>query len=307
GLGEDLGNLVNGSVQTTAQQVLRPATGLASEVPNTLSIHTGESGILTAPETGASSTTEAGAMIETRSVSTMYSAAETSIEAFMSRYAMFSAFDLRTGSTAANGEYRILDLRFSEESSTHKALVAKYRMFTYLRMGYDVVAIVSPKANIRDRVHMSSPPKFQMMFIPPGCPAPRLVDGPEWYLPTTPSVYFSVDQPPASLRLPYMGVMSTFASRYDGFYSFQTTNPHSYGYFPGNDIGKLAIRAVTDGVTANSDLVDYRVVIFARPTMIRAWLPRPIKSLKTQVSVSRSKGRVIFTDDDDADQLLIGQ
>lgn len=307
GLGEDLGNLVNGSVQTTAQQVLRPATGLASEVPNTLSIHTGESGILTAPETGASSTTEAGAMIETRSVSTMYSAAETSIEAFMSRYAMFSAFDLRTGSTAANGEYRILDLRFSEESSTHKALVTKYRMFTYLRMGYDVVAIVSPKANVRDRVHMSSPPKFQMMFIPPGCPAPRLVDGPEWYLPTTPSVYFSVDQPPASLRLPYMGVMSTFASRYDGFYSFQTTNPRSYGYFPGNDIGKLAIRAVTDGVTANSDLVDYRVVIFARPTMIRAWLPRPIKSLKTQASVSRSKGRVIFTDDDDADQLLIGQ
>lgn len=308
GIGDDIGKIVNGSVQTALQEIQRPATGLAPEVPNTLSVHTGEASVLTAPETGASSTTEAGAMIETRSVSTTYSARETSLENFLSRYAMFAAFDLRAGSTNTSiGEFQVLDLRFSEESSTHKALVAKYRMFTYLRMGYDVIAVVSPKSNLRDRVHMSVPPKFQMMFLPPGCPAPRVVNGPEWYLPTTPSVYFSLDQPFASMRLPFMGVMSTFASRYDGFYSFQTNNVNSYGYFPGNDIGRLAIRTVTDGVTKDSDIVDYRIIIFARPTMIRAWIPRPIKSLKQTTKLGQSKGRVVFTDSDEGDDLLIGQ
>nr|WIW43224.1 MAG: polyprotein [Rousettus madagascariensis picornavirus] len=311
GLGEDLGKLVSGSVQTITESVLAPATGTSTTVPQHLSVHSGEAAALTAPETGASSTVEAPMVLETRSVPFEYSKKETDINIFMSRYAKFAEIDLKGGtSSSSGGEYAVLDIKFSDTATTHQAVRAKYAMFTYLRMGFDIVAIVSPKGNgkTNNRPSTYQAPKFQILYVPVGAPAPDSLTSDAWYATTSPSIYFSVQGPPPSLRLPFVGMASVFSTAHDGWPTFTRDPNTGYGDFPGNTIGKLAVRLVTDGVNGDSDETRYRLLFFARPTAIRAFIPRPIVTRKNEVAVaSYTRNRSICVNTDSNTKLLIGQ
>uniref|UniRef100_A0AAU7E2I9 Genome polyprotein n=1 Tax=Rousettus bat picornavirus TaxID=3141905 RepID=A0AAU7E2I9_9VIRU len=309
GLGDDLGKLVSGSVQTALESVMTPAIGSTPQVPEHLSVHSGEAAALTAPETGASSTVEAPMVLETRAVPVEYSRKETDINVFMSRYAKFAEVDIKGGTSASTGgEYYVIDIKFSDTATTHQAIRAKYAMFTYLRMGFDIITIVSPKGNAKPNSKQSSyqSPKFQLLYVPVGAPAPDSVTSPAWYVTTSPSIYFSVEGPPPCMRLPYVGMASTFSTAHDGWPTFTKSPDTGYGQFPGNTIGKLAIRIVTDAVGASSDETLYRVLFFARPTAIRAFIPRPIVSRKSEVSVAaHTVNRLICVDEDTGHKLTI--
>lgn len=311
GLGEDLGKLVSGSVQTITESVLTPATGSTTSVPTHLSVHSGEAAALTAPETGASSTVEAPMVLETRSVPVDYSRKETDINVFMSRYAKFAEIDLKGGtSSPTGGEFAILDIKFSDTATTHQAVRAKYAMFTYLRMGFDIVAIVSPKGNGKpnNRPSTYQSPKFQLLYIPVGAPVPTALTSDSWYVTTSPSIYFSVEGPPPSLRLPFVGMASVYSTAHDGWPTFNRDPSTGYGDFPGNVIGKLGIRIVTDGVNADSDETRYRVLLFARPTAIRAFIPRPIVTRKNEVALAtHTRNRAICVDTATTSKLVISQ
>uniref|UniRef100_A0AAU7E355 Genome polyprotein n=1 Tax=Chaerephon bat picornavirus TaxID=3141862 RepID=A0AAU7E355_9VIRU len=297
GIGDDIGKLVTGSVRTALESIDTKATGNAPEVRDHLTIHSGDSVALTAPETGASATTEAGSVMETRSVPTTYSRGETDVNIFLSRYARFWAGNLTAGTSTEGGEWRVIDLEFGD-NNTHNAVRSKYSMFTYLRMGFDIVVIVSPRGNLKANNQQPTrfPPKFQLLYIPVGAPVPNAVNSAAWYVPTSPTVYFNLNEAPPSLRIPYVGMASTYCAAYDGWGTFSKDPDSSYGKFPGNVIGKLAIRVVTGAVETTSDQTRYEVVMYARPTNIRAFLPRPIISFKNTTSVRATTGRVVVVD-----------
>nr|WBV74369.1 polyprotein [Bat picornavirus BtSY1] len=282
GIGDKLGKVITNTTETALQNVLTSATETVNALPPTLSIQHGDAAALTAVETGASASTEAAQMMETRIVPVKYSGAETDLNCFLSRYAAFSRFTIKVGSGTAHMR---VPLEFAD-TNTHRAIKAKYRMFTYIRCGYDVVAVSSARNSTS-----SAGLKFQMMFVPPGAPKPTARDSDEWYVPTTPSVYADIGGTPASMRIPFMGVSTAFASRYDGFPGFDPSIER-YGQFVGNYIGDLYVRTIANASTASTTTtLEADFILYARPTMIRAWIPRPIISLKPTVFLDASRGR----------------
>nr|WFG77329.1 MAG: polyprotein [Bat picornavirus 7] len=297
GIGDKLGEAIQSSVQTSLQNALQmPVTDNTQTVPQTLSIMPGDAATLTAPETGASASAEAGQVMETRLLSTTISGMETDVNCFMSRYALFYKMTLTAGEPnfpvgQDPTSWRVLPLYFSADDTTHKALIAKYRMFTYLRCGYDIVIVSSIPGG---QQALGQPIKFQVMYIPPGAPRPTQLTSPEWYVPTTPSLYGNAGDVPASFRIPFVGLASAYATRYDGFEDF---NPElaKYGHFPGNYIGQLAIRLLTlEPSHTATDISHMKVdfLCYARPTQIKAYVPRPIIPLKTSSRITESTGRV---------------
>lgn len=302
GVGDELGKVIQSSVNTTLQNALAvPATGASSEVPHTLSIQTGEAPALTAPETGASATVEAGQTMETRSVSTVYSGLDTDVNNFIGRYAAFSQFRISSDSTSQTqgqgANYKTIELKFSDDNNTHAAIKAKYSMFTYVRCGYDIV-IVSNVSSARANAQNLPPPKIQVMYCPPGCPVPANQAAREWYIPTTPTAIGDAGGIPISMRIPFVGVSTAYATNYDGYTNFSAKFAE-YGVYPGNYIGTLAIRVLSDRqVVDGRPNFDLDFVCYARPTQIRTWIPRPILSKKVAIALTSSQGRVEATNED---------
>lgn len=291
GLGDEIGKVVKDTVSNTIQTLdIKPVQG--QPVQDTLTVTTGDSAALTAPETGATSATQAASTMETRSLAVTFSGRETDVHNFLSKYAMFSALQL---SPASSTGFKTTELYFSDEANTQKAVRSKYRMFTYLRMGYDIVVVLTYNpASVKTNENNSARPlTVQMLYSPPGCPAPEAYNSPLWFLPTTPSVFQKVDSTPISLRIPFMGVASAYASFYNGYSTF---NPvvANYGKFPGNYLGKLSFRVVQNGDIVNNVTETARVdiICYARPTNVRAFGPRPIVTLKDRSYLAKSKGRI---------------
>nr|AWK02675.1 polyprotein [Rhinolophus picornavirus] len=295
GIEDELGKVVNGAIGTTLQTLdIKPVQG--TPVGDKLTVVTGDSAALTAPETGASSTTEAASTMETRSVNATVSGRESDISNFFSKYAMFSKGRM---TAISSHNHRVIPLYFSDTAHTQRAVRAKYRMFTYLRMGFDIVVVLTygPGALKTHDKALSIPDlNVQMIYCPPGCPTPTSSHSDEWFLPTTPSVYQKVNGSNISLRIPFVGLASAYASFYNGYENFNPT-ASGYGKFPGNFIGNVCLRIVSDSIenTVTSDVkVEY--IMYARPTAIKAWIPRPIVTLKGNVAIGASKGRVEFVD-----------
>nr|UYI58774.1 polyprotein [Scotophilus kuhlii picornavirus] len=302
GLKNQIADVVNSSIQTKPVTLDLPAVPGPS-VPSDLSVQTGDAPALTAPETGASATTEAAATMETRDLATTFSARETQISNFMSKYALFQKGFIRSGSSGEHGILKV-PLWFSDTDSTQKAVRAKYRMFTYVRCGYDVNIVLSISGDGKSE-HIKHPPMIQMIYCPPGCPTPTNAKSPEWYLPTTPSVFQRAGEV-ISLRIPYMGMASAYASFYNGYANFRPVAA-DYGKFPGNYIGEICLRFVQDDVRAESTETIVSCLCYARPTNVRVFCPRPIVTLKERTMLAESRGRVLCVSDDDpnADHALV--
>lgn len=310
GLGDEIGKVVNETIEHTIQTLdIKPVQG--KPMPDHLTVTSGDSAALTAPETGVTSSTEAGNTMETRGLTTSFSGRETDIGNFLSKYALFNKSILAANNNQSSTVVTI-PLYFSDTQNTQLAVRAKYRMFTYLRMGFDINIVLSLDPTSRNRVNgnttipnNSDKVTVQVLYAPPGCPKPTTYNSPEWFLPTTPSVYQEVNTTPASIRIPFMGPSSTYAAFYNGYQNFQPQTS-GYGKFPGNFIGDLCIRILESYKDNNTSNLIVNVLCYARPTNVRVFGPRPIVTQKAISVLSRSKGRVEFaeTDDEECFQLI---
>ncbi|AFB78146.1 polyprotein [Canine picornavirus] len=307
GLGDDIGKIVNDTLSNAIQTLdIKPVQG--KPMPDQLTVTSGDAAALTAPETGVTSETEPANVMETRGLATTFSGRETDISNFMSKYALFHKTALAT-KASGTATFVNIPLYFSDAANTQLAVRAKYRMFTYLRMGFDINMVLSidPASRSRNNVpNLTDKVTVQILYSPPGCPKPNAYDSQEWYLPTTPSVFQEANTTPASVRLPFMGPASVYASFYNGYRNF---NPETagYGQFPGNYIGDISLRIVENFRSSdNTSDVIVNVLCYARPTNIRAFCPRPIVTQKSVSMLSKSKGRVEFveTDEEECFQLV---
>nr|VFH35713.1 polyprotein [Ovine picornavirus] len=291
GINDDLTALIENKIQTVLQSVNAPASS-SNSLPSTLAIQEGDAVALTATETGASSSTQPGQVMETRKIPLTFSKLETSIESFLSRYSLFFQGEINTNS--AGNAYVRVPLWVNQNESTQLAVRTKYRMFTYLKMHFDVVIIITLKEGARAQnliVTSTQPYTFQAIFCPAGAPTPSRWDSPEWVVPTTPSCYFKTTDPPASMRLPFMSPSFAYPIFYDGYSNFETET-NQYGLFPGNNIGDIFIKCLTKHNVTDSVAGKFDVKCFARPLDIQAWCPRPIVTLKETVNVTASRGRI---------------
>lgn len=296
GIGDELGKVISGHISTAMSNVdLKPVEG--ANIGDGLNIVTGDAAALTAPETGASSTTEAASVMETRELSNTFSARETDINNFMSKYAAFSHG--RLNAQSSQGGFIKIPLYFSDTATTQRAVRAKYRMFTYLRMGFDVVIVLSVgpgTVSNNDKALPIADPVVQAIYCPPGCPTPTTTTSPEWFLPTTPSVYQKVNSPNICIRIPYMGLGTAYTSVYNGYANFNPIED-GYGKDPGNYIGDICLRYVTENIeNAITSQIKIEYVAYARPTNISVWGPRPIVPLREEVYLAASRGRIEFAE-----------
>nr|AIF74258.1 polyprotein [Bat picornavirus] len=297
GIEDEIGKVINGAITTSLQTLdIKPIQG--TSVGDKLSVTSGDSAALTAPETGASATTEAASVMETRSVNATVSGRETTISNFLSKYAMFNQGRMTASSSSS---FKVIPLYFSDSANTQKAVRAKYRMFTYMRMGFDVVIVITfgpGSLDTHNKAQSIPALTVQAMYCPPGCPTPTTSHSPEWFLPTTPSVFQRTSEPNICIRIPFVGLASAYTSFYNGYANFNPAAAN-YGKFPGNFIGNIALRIFSSGIenAVTSDVkVDY--VMYARPTGVRAWGPRPIVTLKEASAIGMSRGRIEFVNTD---------
>ncbi|AVX29480.1 polyprotein [Marmot sapelovirus 2] len=315
GIGDDLGKVIQdkvgqalGPLKNELQNVpALPATQPTKELPDKLSVQSGESSALTATETGLSATVEPGMVMETRAVTTTFSGLETDIENFFSKYALFYEGVIDANGNSTSTSMVTIPLRFAD-TSTQPAILTKYRMFTYVRTTFDLVILMDRDEVGRyssQSVYDGDVKRFQALYAPPGAPIPTTWDSSTWYVPTTPSIYFNLTDPPACARIPFVGPCQAYASFYDGFANFDRAS--TYGEFPGNNIGTLCIRSMTKFQAIPDVSGVYRVRCFARPVNVEVFCPRPIVSLKQQARVSRSKGRIeVVEDGEDIMELRAG-
>nr|AET06141.1 polyprotein [Feline picornavirus] len=306
GLGDDLSKVITSVTKDITQPLMEPVTGTVASLPQQLSLQVGDGSALAAPETGVSATTEPEQMMETRVSPVLYSKYETGVEYFMSRYAKFSQIELKRASVYHDR----IPLYFNDTRATQRAIRTKYRMFTYVRCDYDVVLLASTNrvdgSNTENQVNTDHEFKLQAMFCPPGSPQPSNFDSPEWACPTNPSIYFRLKAAPASFRIPFMGISSAYASFYNGYSTF-TPQASKYGEFPGNYLGDLWVRLVADNSRPGSaSTVVVNVQAFCRPVNFEGYLPRPIVSLKPNVRVGPSRGRVEFVETGDPMEIGTG-
>lgn len=298
GIGDEIANILTKDVKTKMESVQMPAIEGPS-LPGQLTAVTGDSSALTAVETGASASVSPGTVMETRQVPVSFSARETDIENFMSKYALF--YQAEASFTGSSTAVFNVPLVFSDTATTQTALRTKYRMFTYVRCNFDMVIVAVPLW--QNVANQGVDYTMQMIYCPPGTPVPGSISAAEWTLPTTPSVYFKTSDPPASVRIPFVSVANAYTSFYDGFSNF---SDGTYGLNPANNIGGVYIRPVTYTNTSNVQ-IRFKIMLFARPVNLSVWCPRPIVSnLTTRAISSRSRHR-IYVDPSGEEEIQIGQ
>uniref|UniRef100_A0AAU7E319 Polyprotein n=1 Tax=Aethomys rat picornavirus TaxID=3141854 RepID=A0AAU7E319_9VIRU len=317
GIGDTLGKIIEQRIETSLKSVDVPAVGNAMTTGDDLVAQTGDAPALTASETGASTTTSPETVMETRSVPVSFSARESCIENFFSRYAAVKGGTQDWGQINTGKTPFLLDLPLTfNDVSTQLAIKAKYHMFTYFRCAFDIVVVVENEsfeyvtgnAGSGTTAANSYPVKFEMAFVPPGGPSLAQFNASAWDMPTLPKVFFTSNGVPASVRIPFMSVANAYRTFFDGFSTF---SGGTYGNDPGNMIGTLYIRNFLNILQTGVESVRYRThwKVFARPVNVHAWCPRPIVSLKSTSRALRSHTRVICVEDEDENQshLLIGQ
>ncbi|QBM01046.1 polyprotein [rhinovirus C32] len=216
-------------------------------VPNTKEtgpIHTTKPTSLSALEIGATAQVEPEDMIETRYVYNDNSNAETTIENFLGRSALWANLTLERG-------FKRWEISFQEHAQVRK----KFEMFTYLR--YDLeITVVTDNTGL-----------MQIMYVPPGIDAPDSANSQLWDSASNPSVFYQPHSGFPRFTIPFTGIASAYYMFYDGYDSNEQGSTR-YGIGTTNDMGLLCIRAL------NNTEKD-KVKIFAKPKHITAWIPRP--------------------------------
>ncbi|ATY47700.1 polyprotein [parabovirus A4] len=306
GIGDTLGKVIEHELTTALQPTQVPASKPAVQAGE-LTVQTGDAPALTASESGASTTTDPSTVMETRSVPVSFSARESCLENFFSRYAPVQGGTMDWGQINDMKTGFLINVPISfNDIHTQLAIRAKYNMFTYFRCAYDLVLVVEnetfefitgdPSGNATNAV--SYPVKFEAAFVPPGGPALTTFNAPAWDMPTIPKVLFQSNGVPASMRIPFMSVANAYRCFFDGYSTFRDG---TYGRDPGNFIGTIYVRNFINILTAGIQSVRYRThwKLYARPVHVQAWGPRPIRSLKTTNRISdESRNRIYLVDDD---------
>nr|YP_009118283.1 VP1 [rabbit kobuvirus] len=286
----DTGRDVTGKVSTNKQLPVVDETTTSAPVAQV-----GTSPALTAVETGETPQVSAASVMEVRQSSVHFSALATSVENMLSRYAMIYEGDsnvyVSSDANTLHGVAFSVPLTFDSIQAT-AAVRAKFSMSTYLRFDLDVVMMVEihnfgdSEINRGTYAQDAQPWTFQAIYLPPGMPEPPLqlaqIDraSPQWCYPTTPSIYWKNTDPPATFRVPFVGLGSAYVVAYDGYPNLDGQG--TYGEYPGNTLGRICVRPCYKLAIQQSGSYRYNIKIFSRPVNVRSWMPRPIKTYKTQ-------------------------
>lgn len=289
--------VINTAIEHAIQRV-DVAANIGNALPAGGALTTGDAPALTAAETGVSADTTAGTLMETRDVRITFSARETSVENFFTKYAPFYYKEL------SRPFFDTIPMYFAQASTTQRAIRAKYRMFTFFRCDWDIVAIVSRYTHGTGQSTSPSPLKFQIMYSPPGTAQPAAYNSALWDCPTTPSIYGCELDPPVSMRIPFTSPANAYNVFYDGYATFSATR---YGEPPANDMGNLSFRLLDVSPDTNVGMKVF-LRLFARPVNIHAWCPRPLVTLKTATTRSAaSRNRLYYVDDAETQNVVYEQ
>uniref|UniRef100_A0AAU7E278 Genome polyprotein n=1 Tax=Eidolon bat picornavirus TaxID=3141876 RepID=A0AAU7E278_9VIRU len=299
GLGDDLQGFIKDSIANALESA---TTTKAIENPkgleDGLAIKEGEAPALTAAETGTTDTNPGEGQMELRDYNNQYSTEETDLEYMMSRYFVYTAFNIgftQGAGTGTQGNYTMFKsfiVDFNKIVATSTAARSKWNSMTYWRFDVDFVFVFSSLQNGTSY----SNPTFQVMFCPVGSTVPSLVDSSLWDNPTNPSVYVRLNDPPSSFRVPFMSPANYYAAWFDGYSNFSKDTNSVYGQFPGNQIGTIAIRYLTNPYNSTTNHC-VNVKVLCRPINIEACMPRPLASYKQNpTTAAQPRGRTVYTD-----------
>lgn len=262
----ETGNAIKNAVQKTVADTVATAHSIAID----------STPALQAAETGATSNTEDGSLIETRHVINTHGVEESSLEAFYGRAGLVAMFN------TDGGIYRWY-INFGE----YVQLRAKLELLTYARFDLELT-IVAQVIDTSNKVQDFSV-DYQVMYVPPGASVPENQDSYQWQSSCNPSVISKTSAPPARVSVPFMSTANAYSFSYDGYTRFGTTDGSNYGIVPSNYLGQLVVRTIED--LNNTRL---RVRIYAKPKHVRGWIPRsprmvPYRSRYTGVYTNVSK------------------
>lgn len=299
GIGDDIGKQIQAvtsealqTIPTTLQSTNLPA--VSSGTAPGLSLTSGDSAALTAAETGSSTSADGAACMEVRAADITFSASETDVEYFYSRY--FEYRDIWVNSTQKQ-DYFTLDMNkffYSIDGAStpgNYALKTKMKMFTYWRFDLDVVFVPV----------LAETPQYatyQFLFVPYGSSLSNAENGGIWKTTANPLITWTAGNPPPSMRIPFVSVASCFASSYNGYSKFGQHLEADYGFFPGNYFGTVFFRCL-QSVQTGSYTGNHRFKVFIRPVNIKAWMPRPVISYKPatrMITDGTSRHRRVFVD-----------
>nr|WIW43217.1 MAG: polyprotein [Eidolon dupreanum sapelovirus] len=300
---QGLGDEVQGFVQKALKNAIESATETPAlenpkELNEGLAITEGDAPNLTAAETGTTSTNPGEGQMQLRDYNTHYSTRETDLEYALSRYSVYNSFNLGYTPGAGTGTqnnytmFKVFPVDFNKIVTTSTGMRSKWNAFTYWKFDVDFVFVTSTLMNGASYGN----PTFQIMFCPVGSTVPSAVDSSLWDNPTNPSIYVKHNDAPASFRVPFMSAANYYAAWFDGYSNFSKTSNSTYGSFPGNLIGSIAVRYLTNiSSSATNHCINFKVMF--RPINIEACMPRPLVPYKLNPTTqSQPRGRAVYVD-----------
>ncbi|AOX15246.2 polyprotein [Echovirus E9] len=222
---------------------------------------------LTAAETGHTSQVVPSDTMQTRHVKNFHSRSESTIENFLCRAAC-----VHMAKYKARGSSESTDRFDAWEISTRDMvqLRRKCEMFTYLRFDMEVTFVITSYQH-QGTVKQDMPPMtHQIMYIPPGGPIPKKVDGYEWQTSTNPSIFWTEGNAPPRMSIPFISIGNAYSSFYDGWSHFDSKG--AYGFNTLNKMGHIYCRHVNKETPA--EVISY-IRIYFKPKHVKAWVPRP--------------------------------
>lgn len=285
GIGDKIQEVVQGSLNTAIQSTNLPA--VTSGLPSGLSIQAGDGAALTSSETGATASSDGAGNMEVRQSDITFSSSSTDIEFFFSRY--YFVKQVAVNNTDDLKYLVIGHLPTMIDGNT--SLKTKFKMFTYWKYDLDVVIVVARGPNNQGNRLVA-----QALFVPYGNSLPANSSSALWNTTANPLITFKEDDPPVSLRIPFLTSASAFASSYNGYSKFGQHLEADYGFFPGSYFGTLFFRTLS--ATTN---LNWYFNVFVRPVNIKVWIPRPIQTYKPSSRLqiaSTSTNRARFVDGD---------
>nr|BDP39236.1 polyprotein [rhinovirus C55] len=237
-------NTTQNPVETFTEEVLKEVLVVPNTQPSGPS-HTVRPTALSALEIGASSTATPETTIETRYVINNHVNNEALVENFLGRSSLWANLTLNSNGFAK------WDINFQEQAQIRK----KLEMFTYARFDMEVTVVTNNKG------------LMQIMFVPPGAPAPTTHDDTKWDGASNPSVFYQPKSGFPRFTIPFTGLGSAYYIFYDGYDENSSTST-AYGTTIFNDMGKLCFRAL-------EDTTQQTIKVYIKPKHISTWCPRP--------------------------------